>query len=114
MRFNDLPERCKDCQNLKVWALDMGGNHAVTCKKKAYGISKTINATRKNLTRRSKSMTWGDLYKRFAKDYPKAKAVDYRPFAEGYLPTRRPGIIIWLENGDVLVYMPKVAEKKEE
>lgn len=59
-------------------------------------------------------MTWGDLYKRFVKDYPKAKAVDYRPFVEGYLPTRRPGIIIWLENGDVLVYMPKVAEKKEE
>ena len=59
-------------------------------------------------------MTWGDLYKRFAKEYPGAKAVDYRPFSEGYLPTRRPGIIIWLENGDVLVYMPKVAEKKEE
>lgn len=59
-------------------------------------------------------MTWEDLYKRFAKDYPKAKAVDYRPFVEGYLPTRRQGIIIWLENGDVLVYMPKVAEKKEE
>jgi len=59
-------------------------------------------------------MTWGDLYKRFVKDYPKAKAVDYRPFVEGYLPTRRPGIIIWLENGDVLAYMPKVAEKKEE
>lgn len=63
---------------------------------------------------RGESMTWGDLYKRFAKDYPKAKAVDYRPFTEGYLPTRRQGIIIWLENGDVLVYMPKVAEKKEE
>ena len=38
MRFNDLPERCKDCQNLKVWALDMGGNHAVTCKKGAWNI----------------------------------------------------------------------------
>ena len=33
MRFNDLPEQCKTCQNLKVWALDMGGNHGVTCKK---------------------------------------------------------------------------------
>lgn len=38
MRFNDLPERCKDCQNLKVWALDMGGNHAVTCKKGIWNI----------------------------------------------------------------------------
>lgn len=49
MRFNDLPERCKDCQNLKVWALDMGGNHAVTCKKE-FGISKMINATREKGT----------------------------------------------------------------
>lgn len=59
-------------------------------------------------------MKWGDLYKRFAKDYPKAKAIDYRPFVEGYLPNHRQGIIVWLENGDVLVYMPKVAEEKEE
>lgn len=34
MRFNDLPEQCKTCQNLKVWALDMGGNHGVICKKR--------------------------------------------------------------------------------
>ena len=59
-------------------------------------------------------MTWGDLYKRFVKDYPKAKAVDYRPFVEGYLPTQRQGIIIYLENGDVLVYMPKVIERTED
>ena len=63
---------------------------------------------------RSKSVTWGDLYKRFVKEYPGTKAVDYRPFVEGLLPTRRSGIIVWLDNGDVLVYMPKVAEKKEE
>ena len=82
--------------------------------KKVRGISKIINATRKKLTRRSKSMTWGDLYKRFVKEYPKAKAVDYRPFVEGYLPTQRQGIIICLENGDVLVYMPKVIERTED
>lgn len=58
-------------------------------------------------------MTSGDLYNRFAKEYPKAKAIDYRPFVEKYLPTRRPGIIVWLKNGDVLVYMPKVEDQEE-
>ena len=33
MRYNDITEQCKSCQNLKVWAPDMGGNHGVTCKK---------------------------------------------------------------------------------
>lgn len=33
MRYNDLTEKCKTCQNLKVWALDMGGNHECTCRK---------------------------------------------------------------------------------
>lgn len=57
-------------------------------------------------------MTWGDLYKQFCKKFPKLKVEDYRPFVEGLLPTRRPGIIVWLENGDVLVYIPK--PKKEQ
>ena len=56
-------------------------------------------------------MTWGDLYKQFCKKFPKSKAIDYRPFVEGLLPTRRPGIIVWLENGDVLVYIPKPREE---
>lgn len=40
MRFNDLPERCKTCQNLKVWSLDMGGNHGVACKKGSWNLKK--------------------------------------------------------------------------
>ena len=52
-------------------------------------------------------MTWGDLYKRFCREFPKAKATDYRPYVEGLLPTRRRGIIVCLENGDVLAYIPK-------
>ena len=38
MRFNDLLEQCKTCQNLKVWALDMGGNHGVACKKGSWNL----------------------------------------------------------------------------
>lgn len=52
-------------------------------------------------------MTWGDIYKQFTKEFPKAAATDYRPYVEGYLPFRRPGIIVWLKNGDVIAYFPK-------
>ena len=54
-------------------------------------------------------MTWGDIYKQFTKEFPKAEATDYRPYVEGYLPYRRLGIIVWLKNGDVLAYFPKNA-----
>lgn len=40
MRFNDIPERCKSCQNMKVWGLDMGGNHLITCKKGSWNLEK--------------------------------------------------------------------------
>ena len=40
MRYNNLPEQCKTCQNLKVWALDMGGNHGVACKKGSWNFKK--------------------------------------------------------------------------
>ena len=38
MRYNDLPEPCKTCQNLKVWGLDMGGNHLVGCKRGSWNF----------------------------------------------------------------------------
>ena len=59
-------------------------------------------------------MTYGDIYKQFTQEYPKAEVTDYRPYVEGYLPFRRPGIIVWLKNGDVLAYLPKNAESGNE
>ena len=38
VRYNDLPEPCKTCQNLKVWGLDMGGNHLVGCKRGSWNF----------------------------------------------------------------------------
>jgi hypothetical protein len=40
MRFNDLPEKCKSCQHLKAWSLDMGGNHGMTCRKGSKNLKK--------------------------------------------------------------------------
>ena len=62
----------------------------------------------------SDGMTWGDIYKQFTKEFPKAEATDYRPYVEGYLPFRRTGIIVWLKNGDVLAYLPKNAGAEDE
>lgn len=33
MKYNELPEKCKDCCYLKAWALYMDGNHEYCCKK---------------------------------------------------------------------------------
>lgn len=69
---------------------------------------------RDNNDRGGTAVTWGDLYGQFKKEYPKADVIDFRPFVEGYLPRNRPGIIVWLKNGDVLVYIPKAQREKRE
>lgn len=38
MKYNDLPEQCKTCMHLKVWGLDMGGNHMVGCKRGSWNF----------------------------------------------------------------------------
>ena len=52
-------------------------------------------------------MIWEDIYKQFKADYPELKAEDYRPFNYLYLPRNAAGIIVWLKNGDVIIYIPK-------
>lgn len=59
-------------------------------------------------------MTWGDIYKQFKADYPELKAEDYRPFVDFYLPSNAAGIIVWLKNGDVIVYIPKAVKRHGE
>ncbi len=33
MRYDDLQEKCKECEHMKPWSLDMSGNHMCMCKK---------------------------------------------------------------------------------
>ena len=56
--------------------------------------------------------TYKELFKQLIKKYPGMKAVDYRPFQKFYVPYDRAGIVVWLDNGDVVVYLPEV-EKEE-
>ena len=80
----------------------------------ALAIGAAKEEKRDNNDRGDTAVTWGDLYRQFKKEYPKADVIDFRPFVEGYLPRNRPGIIVWLKNGDVLVYIPKAQREKRE
>lgn len=78
----------------------------------ALAIGAAKEEKRDNDDRGDAAMTWEDLYRQFKKEYPKADIIDFIPFVEEYLPRNRPGIIVWLKNGDVLAYIPK--EQKAE
>ena len=80
----------------------------------ALAIGAAKEEKRDNNDRGDTAVTWGDLYRQFKKEYPKADVIDFRPFVEGCLPRNRPGIIVWLKNGDVLVYIPKAQREKRE
>lgn len=58
--------------------------------------------------------TYNELFKQFIKKYPGMKAVDYRPFSKFYVPFDRAGIVVWLDNGDVVVYLPEVEKEKSD
>lgn len=31
MKWDNLPDDCKECDRLRCWSLDMGGNHDYAC-----------------------------------------------------------------------------------
>lgn len=31
MKYTDLQDKCKTCEHMKPWSLDMGGNHGCMC-----------------------------------------------------------------------------------
>lgn len=33
MKYNDLQDKCKECEYMKPWSIDMGGNHGCMCEK---------------------------------------------------------------------------------
>ncbi len=51
-------------------------------------------------------MTNGDIYEIFQDTYPELNPIDYRPLSTLHDP-KTPGIQIWLENGDIILYFPK-------
>lgn len=55
-------------------------------------------------------MTYGEIYKRFTEEtgIPEAAIEDYRPCVPIYgVPPIERAIVIWLNNGDKLIYIPK-------
>ena len=58
-------------------------------------------------------MTFDDLLDKFYDAFPVAKVEDYRPICHELFTEGKPGITIWLKNGDVIEYYP-AAEADEE
>ena len=49
-------------------------------------------------------MTYRDLLDIFKQRYPGIDVHDYRPAVKMHIPTHLPGIVIWTEKGDVIVF----------
>lgn len=58
-------------------------------------------------------MTNGDILKTFNEKYPELKVQDYRPLCPEMFTHDLVGVTIWLDNGDVLQYYPKEAQKDD-
>ena len=52
-------------------------------------------------------MTNGQLFNKFKEDYPGLEVEDYRPMHLDFVRDRI-GITVWLKNGDILLYFPKL------
>ena len=57
-------------------------------------------------------MTNSEIMNLFSDKYPSMQMVDYRPLAPKMFTSDLVGITIWLDNGDVLQYYPKEAQKE--
>lgn len=57
-------------------------------------------------------MTFQDVLDKFADTFPLVKVVDYRPICHEIFTDGKPGITIWLDNGDTIEYYPSLEENK--
>lgn len=55
-----------------------------------------------------KSRKFKEILDKFKDNFPSAKVDDYRPICHELFTDDKVGITIWLDNGDVLEYYPKV------
>ncbi len=58
-------------------------------------------------------MTFDDVLNKFQDTFPFAKVEDYRPICHELFTDGKPGITIWLKNGDVIEYYPTDKGDKE-
>ena len=55
-------------------------------------------------------MTIIEVLNKFSDEFPQAKVDDYRPLADLFIRDKV-GIVVWLKNGDMIVYCPKEIQK---
>lgn len=52
-------------------------------------------------------MTYLELFHQFTDLHPDFQLVDWRPIVWEWIPKSVPGIMIWGEDGDLVVWFPK-------
>lgn len=54
-------------------------------------------------------MTNAEIYEKFLDSFGEFRPVDYRPILLRYMPLGQ-GVIVYGDNGDTIIYIPKVKE----
>ena len=57
-------------------------------------------------------MTYDELLDKFKETFPLAEIDDYRPVWPDLFQVGKVGVTIWLKNGDMVVYYPKVENEE--
>ena len=58
-------------------------------------------------------MTFDELLSKFEDAFPFAEIDDYRPVCHELFEDGKVGVTIWLTNGDMIVYYPKMQRGEE-
>jgi len=77
-------------------------------------ILETIEECKAMKERLKLQLTHRDILNGFKATYPYLTVIDYRPICHELFTDDKLGITIWLENGDVIEYYPKVDEEGEQ
>lgn len=59
-------------------------------------------------------MTFEEVLNKFKDVFPFAEVDDYRPLCHELFTDGKPGITIWLKNGDIIEYYPNAESEVEE
>ena len=57
-----------------------------------------------------KDITFSDVLNQFEDIFPLVHVADYRPICHELFTDGKSGITIWLDNGDVIEYYPKLKD----
>lgn len=52
-------------------------------------------------------MMYSEIIRKVIDKVPGLRISDCRPFDQEFIPKSRPGLVVWAEDGDVIIYFPR-------